>query len=131
MTVDRDRLRLLLTEQAVRFCRAPEPLAIMRRGVTYDDRAPLRAMLQVVPGRRHGAGEVVVFAAIALALVDDDAGLDVLRDPHAVWMTNSAVEVALAQCARLLLGDVQAPMRFINAAMLGPLAVLVGAMPPT
>ncbi len=130
--VDPDQLRVLLHAQAARFCRARLPAEALRRGVTPADAAALRDLL-VAAGSEASAdgrsGEAALFAAIALASVGDPSGLPLLRDPGRWFTTNSCVEVALCRCARLALGDLAAPLSFINASMLGALAELVGARP--
>ncbi len=127
MTMSLSRFQQLLAQQALRFC-ADRPglsavTACLRAGPRRDDVDELRAAL--VDG-----GEVAFYAAVALACVADNAGLAVLRDPHAHFVTNSCVELGLALCARAALGDVDLPVSFINASMLGELAVVVGAFPP-
>ena len=127
--IDRTRLRALLNAALVSFTsREGGSVAvlhgILQRGVRSTDGALPRATVA-------SSGKAGLCAAIALALDDDATGLYVLRDPHARYCTNSCIEVGLAQCARLLLRDVHAPLRFINASLVGrELAALVGAEPP-
>lgn len=122
--MDRARIAELLLAQTLRFCeRRGEEMEAVTRAIDARDADALR-------GELTQGGEPALFAAIALGALDDASGLAVLRDPHAHFCTNSHVELALALCARLLLHDVEAPLRFINASMLGELAELVGAFPP-
>ena len=125
--MNRKRIAELLLAQTLRFFdghmgRAPR-VGDVARAIRARDLEALRIELT------H-PGEAALFAAIALGAFKDPAGLAVLRDPHAHYCTNSCKELALALCARLVLKDVKPPLAFINAAMLGELAVLVGAFPP-
>jgi hypothetical protein len=125
-TIDPTRLRALLREQALRFCgdrhRDAEVARLLREGAA--DVAALRAIADA-------GGEPAFFAAIALASVGDASALSILRDPHNYFMTNSCVELGLSLCARLALNDVQPPLHFLNPSLLGELAELVGAFPPS
>lgn len=117
------RVRELLVTETLRFCDRSglEPVATaLSAGMTASHVTLMRALLP-------GGGEPALFAAIALATAGDSAGLDVLRRPQAYFVTNSCFEVGLALCARLVLSDATAPLSFINASMLGELAVAVGA----
>lgn len=137
--LDRDMIRRLLAAQAARFCRIREVSRILASHPAEHLDA-LRGFVAVAQGRSEGTthadvreGERALFAAIALAVAGDASGLEVLREPGRYFVTNSAVEVALAQIARVLLGDLQPPLSFINASMLGELAAAVGhrrAAPP-
>ena len=117
----------LLAEETRRFCVGERGLEPVLRAL--DPRATAEAV-ETAAALLSSGGKVALFAAIALAANGDARGLDVLTRPHDFYCTNSCVEVGLALCARAALGDLEPPLAFINASMLGPLAEAVGAHPP-
>ncbi len=115
--IDLERVRVLLAQEAARFCRSDE-IARAR-----DDVEALRGFVAAA----EPEGERALFAAIALAVLNDRTGLELLRHPNRYFMTNCSVEVGLANAARVLLGDLTPPIQMINASMLGSLANALGA----
>ena len=124
-------IRRLLAIETARFCRVDEVVRAIESGPDEAHVRSLRALVEKASTSENDlvVGERTLFAAIALALVNDPIGVPVLKEPGRHYMTNSGIEVALAQIALVLLGELKPPLRFINATLIAELAQLVGAWP--
>ncbi len=102
--IDMKKVRRLLAEDIRKFCDQDAVIHALDKNGSPE----VIQTLQKAASAPNSDGELRVYSAIALAVFENSAGLEILKDSKKYWTTNSQIEELHTFTGRILLGEASA-----------------------